>query len=105
MPMIQPSRSVNMELDSGRHTHGDSGVVCPSQTLSNKEYQMLRDSALKIIQALKVEGGCNVQFALDPNSFQYYLIEVNQRVSRSSALASKASGYPIARYPQKSVWE
>lgn len=92
----------NMEnLDPvGIHT-GDSIVVCPSQTLTNKEYQMLRDSALKIIQALKVEGGCNVQFALDPESFQYYLIEVNPRVSRSSALASKASGYPIARVSAK----
>lgn len=84
----------------GVHT-GDSVVVCPSQTLTNKEYHMLRDSALKIIRALKVEGGCNVQFALDPNSFQYYLIEVNPRVSRSSALASKASGYPIARVSAK----
>ena len=84
----------------GIHT-GDSIVVCPSQTLTNKEYQMLRDSALKIIRALKVEGGCNVQFALDPDSFQYYLIEVNPRVSRSSALASKASGYPIARVSAK----
>ena len=76
-------------------------MVCPSQTLTNKEYHMLRDSALKIIRALKIEGGCNVQFALDPNSFQYYLIEVNPRVSRSSALASKASGYPIARVSAK----
>ena len=84
----------------GIHT-GDSIVVCPSQTLTNREYQMLRDSALKIIRALKVEGGCNVQFALDPDSFQYYLIEVNPRVSRSSALASKASGYPIARVSAK----
>ena len=84
----------------GIHT-GDSIVVCPSQTLTNKEYHMLRDSALKIIRALKVEGGCNVQFALDPDSFQYYLIEVNPRVSRSSALASKASGYPIARVSAK----
>ncbi len=84
----------------GIHT-GDSIVVCPSQTLSNKEYHMLRDSALKIIRALKIEGGCNVQFALDPGSFQYYLIEVNPRVSRSSALASKASGYPIARVSAK----
>ena len=82
------------------HT-GDSIVVCPSQTLTNKEYQMLRNSALKIIRALGIEGGCNVQFALDPNSFQYYLIEVNPRVSRSSALASKASGYPIARVSAK----
>jgi len=84
----------------GVHT-GDSIVVCPSQTLTNKEYHMLRDSALKIIRALKIEGGCNVQFALDPNSFSYYLIEVNPRVSRSSALASKASGYPIARVSAK----
>ncbi len=92
----------NMEnLDPvGIHT-GDSIVVCPSQTLTNKEYQMLRDSALKIIRTLQVEGGCNVQFALDPDSFQYYLIEVNPRVSRSSALASKASGYPIARVSAK----
>ena len=84
----------------GIHT-GDSIVVCPSQTLTNKDYQMLRSSALKIIRELKVEGGCNVQFALDPNSFDYYLIEVNPRVSRSSALASKASGYPIARVSAK----
>ena len=92
----------NMEnLDPvGIHT-GDSIVVCPSQTLTNKEYQMLRNSALKLIRALKIEGGCNVQFALDPKSFQYYLIEVNPRVSRSSALASKASGYPIARVSAK----
>ncbi len=92
----------NMEnLDPvGIHT-GDSIVVCPSQTLTNKEYHMLRDSALKIIRELEIEGGCNVQFALDPNSFQYYLIEVNPRVSRSSALASKASGYPIARVSAK----
>ncbi|MDD5974560.1 MAG: carbamoyl-phosphate synthase large subunit [Bacteroidales bacterium] len=84
----------------GVHT-GDSIVVCPSQTLTNKEYQLLRDSALKIIRELKIEGGCNVQFALDPLSFNYYLIEVNPRVSRSSALASKASGYPIARVSAK----
>lgn len=84
----------------GIHT-GDSIVVCPSQTLTNKEYHMLRDSALKIIRALEIEGGCNVQFALDPKSFKYYLIEVNPRVSRSSALASKASGYPIARVSAK----
>ena len=92
----------NMEnLDPvGIHT-GDSIVVCPSQTLTNKEYHMLRNSALKIIRALEVEGGCNVQFALDPLSMQYYLIEVNPRVSRSSALASKASGYPIARVSAK----
>ena len=84
----------------GIHT-GDSIVVCPCQTLTAKESHMLRESALKIIRALKVEGGCNVQFALDPHSFQYYLIEVNPRVSRSSALASKASGYPIARVTAK----
>lgn len=92
----------NMEnLDPvGVHT-GDSIVVCPSQTLTDREYHMLRDSALKIIRALKVKGGCNVQFALDPASFSYYLIEVNPRVSRSSALASKASGYPIARVSAK----
>ncbi|MEE1018469.1 MAG: carbamoyl-phosphate synthase large subunit, partial [Acutalibacteraceae bacterium] len=84
----------------GIHT-GDSIVVAPSQTLTNKEYQMLRDSALRIIRELKIEGGCNVQFALDPLSFQYYVIEVNPRVSRSSALASKASGYPIARVSAK----
>ena len=92
----------NMEnLDPvGIHT-GDSIVVAPSQTLTNKEYQLLRDSALKIIRALKIEGGCNVQFALDPHSFNYYVIEVNPRVSRSSALASKASGYPIARVSAK----
>lgn len=92
----------NMEnLDPvGIHT-GDSIVVAPSQTLTNKEYQLLRDSALKIIRALKIEGGCNVQFALDPQSFDYFLIEVNPRVSRSSALASKASGYPIARVSAK----
>ena len=84
----------------GVHT-GDSIVVAPSQTLTNKEFQLLRDSALKIIRELKIEGGCNVQFALDPHSFNYYLIEVNPRVSRSSALASKASGYPIARVSAK----
>ncbi|MBQ3498868.1 MAG: carbamoyl-phosphate synthase large subunit [Clostridia bacterium] len=84
----------------GIHT-GDSVVVCPTQTLTAKENAMLRDSALKIIRALKIEGGCNVQFALDPLSFSYYLIEVNPRVSRSSALASKASGYPIARVTAK----
>lgn len=84
----------------GIHT-GDSIVVAPAQTLTNKEYNMLRDSALKIIRALKIEGGCNVQFALDPQSFTYYVIEVNPRVSRSSALASKASGYPIARVSAK----
>ena len=92
----------NMEnLDPvGIHT-GDSIVVAPSQTLTNREYHMLRDSALRLIRALGVEGGCNVQFALDPESFRYYLIEVNPRVSRSSALASKATGYPIARVSAK----
>jgi len=84
----------------GVHT-GDSIVVAPSQTLTNKEYQMLRTASLRIIRALGVEGGCNVQFALDPNSEQYYVIEVNPRVSRSSALASKATGYPIARVAAK----
>jgi carbamoyl-phosphate synthase large subunit len=84
----------------GVHT-GDSIVVAPSQTLTNREYQMLRTAALKIIRALKIEGGCNIQFALDPYSFEYYVIEVNPRVSRSSALASKASGYPIARVNSK----
>ncbi len=84
----------------GVHT-GDSVVVCPTQTLTSQECAMLRDSALKIIRELKIEGGCNVQFALDPHSLDYYLIEVNPRVSRSSALASKASGYPIARVTAK----
>ena len=84
----------------GVHT-GDSIVVAPSQTLADKEYQMLRTSAIKIISALKIEGGCNVQFALNPNSFEYAVIEVNPRVSRSSALASKATGYPIAKVSSK----
>lgn len=84
----------------GIHT-GDSIVVAPTQTLSDREYQMLRDCALKIIRALKIEGGCNVQLALDPQSFNYYVIEVNPRVSRSSALASKATGYPIAKLAAK----
>lgn len=84
----------------GVHT-GDSIVVAPILTLSDADFNMLRDSSLKIIRALKIEGGCNVQFALDPNSSKYYLIEVNPRVSRSSALASKASGYPIARVTAK----
>ncbi len=84
----------------GVHT-GDSIVVAPSQTLSDKEYQLLRSSALKIVRALKIEGGCNVQYALDPHSFNYYVIEVNPRVSRSSALASKATGYPIAKIAAK----
>lgn len=84
----------------GIHT-GDSIVVAPSQTLTNKEYQMLRSASLKIIRALKIEGGCNIQFALDPLSDNYVVIEVNPRVSRSSALASKATGYPIARVASK----
>jgi len=84
----------------GVHT-GDSIVVAPSQTLSDREYQLLRSASLKIIRALNIEGGCNVQFALDPQSFQYYVIEVNPRVSRSSALASKATGYPIAKVASK----
>jgi len=84
----------------GVHT-GDSIVVAPSQTLSDKEYQMLRTAALKIISALGIEGGCNVQFALHPTSFEYAVIEVNPRVSRSSALASKATGYPIAKVATK----
>lgn len=84
----------------GVHT-GDSIVVAPSQTLADKEYQMLRTSAIKIISALKIEGGCNVQFALNPDSFEYAVIEVNPRVSRSSALASKATGYPIAKVATK----
>jgi len=84
----------------GIHT-GDSIVVAPAQTLTSKEFNMLRNSALKIIRGLDIEGGCNVQFALDPYSFKYYLIEVNPRVSRSSALASKASGFPIARVSAK----
>lgn len=84
----------------GIHT-GDSIVVAPSQTLSDREYQLLRNASLKIIRALKIEGGCNVQLALDPNSFNYFIIEVNPRVSRSSALASKATGYPIAKVAAK----
>ncbi len=84
----------------GVHT-GDSMVVAPAQTLTPKEYEMLRTSALKIVRALNILGGCNVQFALNPNSYEYYVIEVNPRVSRSSALASKASGYPIARVSAK----
>ena len=84
----------------GIHT-GDSIVFAPSQTLADQEYQLLRNSALKIIRALKIEGGCNVQFALDPSSRDYIVIEVNPRVSRSSALASKATGYPIAKLAAK----
>src|ERR1044072_2899940 len=80
----------------GIHT-GDSIVVAPSQTLSDREYQLLRNASIKIIKALQIEGGCNVQLALDPHSFNYYIIEVNPRVSRASALASKATAYPIAK--------
>src|SRR3989475_4498175 len=84
----------------GVHT-GDSVVVAPAQTLSDRDHQMLRSSALRIIRSLGLEGGCNVQFALDPASSAYHVIEVNPRVSRSSALASKATGYPIARVAAK----
>ncbi|MCF2675135.1 MAG: carbamoyl-phosphate synthase large subunit [Lawsonibacter sp.] len=84
----------------GVHT-GDSIVVAPTQTLANREYQMLRSAALDIISALEIEGGCNCQFALNPDSFEYAVIEVNPRVSRSSALASKATGYPIAKVAAK----
>jgi carbamoyl-phosphate synthase large subunit len=84
----------------GIHT-GDSIVAAPAQTLGDQEYQMLRSASLRIIRALGIEGGCNIQFALDTDSFQYYVIEVNPRVSRSSALASKATGYPIARVAAK----
>ncbi len=84
----------------GIHT-GDSIVIAPSQTLSDKEYQMLRSASVKIIRALGIWGGCNVQLSLDPKTFRYYVIEVNPRVSRSSALASKATGYPIARVAAK----
>lgn len=84
----------------GVHT-GDSIVVAPCQTLSDVEYQMLRSASIKIIRALEIKGGCNIQFALNPNSYEYVVIEVNPRVSRSSALASKATGYPIARVTSK----
>ena len=84
----------------GVHT-GDSIVVAPSQTLSNLEYQMLRTASLDIIEAIGVEGGCNVQLALNPKSLEYAIIEINPRVSRSSALASKATGYPIAKVAAK----
>ncbi|EBU9957613.1 carbamoyl-phosphate synthase large subunit, partial [Salmonella enterica subsp. enterica serovar Tamberma] len=84
----------------GVHT-GDSIVVAPSQTLSNLEYQMLRTASLDIIDAIGVEGGCNVQLALNPKSLEYAIIEINPRVSRSSALASKATGYPIAKVAAK----
>ena len=92
----------NMEnIDPVGVLTGDSIVVAPSQTLTDHEYQMLRAASLKIIRALGIEGGCNAQFALDPNSQRYYVIEVNPRVSRSSALASKATGYPIAKVSAK----
>ena len=84
----------------GVHT-GDSIVIAPAVTLADREYQMLRSAALNIISALKIEGGCNCQFALKPDSFEYAVIEVNPRVSRSSALASKATGYPIAKVAAK----
>ena len=84
----------------GIHT-GDSIVIAPAVTLSDKEYQMLRTASLKIITELGIEGGCNCQFALNPDSFEYSVIEVNPRVSRSSALASKATGYPIAKVATK----
>ena len=84
----------------GIHT-GDSIVIAPSQTLRDQEYQLLRTASLNIINALEIKGGCNVQFALDTDSMQYYVIEVNPRVSRSSALASKATGYPIAKIAAK----
>src|SRR5260370_39884800 len=80
---------------------GESIVDAHSETLSDRQYQMLRSASLRIIRALRIEGGCNVQFALDPASDHYYVIEVNPRVSRSSALASKATGYPIARVAAK----
>ena len=84
----------------GVHT-GDSIVVAPAQTLCDSEYQMLRKAAIDIIDSIEIKGGCNVQFALDPNSFNYAVIEINPRVSRSSALASKATGYPIAKVGAK----
>ena len=84
----------------GVHT-GDSIVVAPAITLADREYEMLRTAALNIVKALGINGGCNVQFALNPNSFEYAVIEVNPRVSRSSALASKATGYPIAKVATK----
>src|SRR3989454_10857496 len=84
----------------GAHT-GDSMVAAPSQTLSDADYQRLRTAALRIIDGLGIAGGCNIQFALDPASDAYFVIEVNPRVSRSSALASKATGYPIARVAAK----
>ena len=91
----------NMEISTGRVHTGDSIVVAPSQTLNDIQYQMLRTASVDIIRYLEIEGGCNVQYALDPYSNQYYVIEVNPRVSRSSALASKATGYPIAKVAAK----
>ena len=82
----------------------DSIVVAPAQTLAAKEYRMLRTAAIDIINAIEIKGGCNVQFALDPESFEYAVIEINPRVSRSSALASKATGYPIAKIASRSQW-
>ena len=84
----------------GVHT-GDSIVVAPALTLADKEYQMLRKAAIDIINPIEIKGGCNVQFALDPESFNYAVIEINPRVSRSSALASKATGHPIAKIAAK----
>ena len=84
----------------GVHT-GDSIVVDPALTLADKEYQMLRKAAIDIINSIEIKGGCNVQFAIDPESFNYAVIEINPRVSRSSALASKATGYPIAKIAAK----
>ena len=84
----------------GVHT-GDSIVVAPTQTLRDKEYQMLRNASLKIIRSLEIEGGCNIQFGLDPDTGNYVVIEVNPRVSRLSALASKAAGYPIVKIAAK----
>ena len=102
MPLIPAFTVCSMEnIDPiGVHT-GDSIVVAPALTLTDREYQMLRQASIKIIRALGIEGGCNIQFALDRNSFDYYVIEVNPRVSRSSALASKAAGYPIAKVTSK----
>jgi carbamoyl-phosphate synthase large subunit len=91
----------NMEFRPRRRHTGDSIVVAPSQTLSDVEHQMLRSASIRIIRALGIRGGCNIQYALNPESFEYVVIEVNPRVSRSSALASKATGYPIARVTAK----
>lgn len=88
----------------GVHT-GDSIVVAPTQTLTDGQFQMLRTASIKIIRYLGIEGGCNVQYALDTKTNQYFVIEVNPRVSRSSALASKATGYPIAKVAAKIAWD